>query len=88
MSACVESGFVVETDCNEVMQQFDDFIHTCANSEWENFSVADDCLGTFLRSRMVANYPKAWSVCELALLLSHGQASVERGFLGQQGTDR
>ena len=22
----------------------------------------------------------AWSVCELALLLSHGQASVERGF--------
>jgi len=29
---------------------------------------------------MAANYPKAWSVCELALLLSHGQASVERGF--------
>ena len=26
---------------------------------------------------MAANYPK---VCELALLLSHGQASVERGF--------
>ena len=23
---------------------------------------------------------KAWPVCELALLLSHGQASVERGF--------
>jgi len=29
---------------------------------------------------MAANYPKAWSVCELVLLLSHGQASVERGF--------
>ena len=29
---------------------------------------------------MAANYPKAWSVCELALLLSHGQASVEMGF--------
>jgi len=43
-------------------------------------SVADDLLDTFLRSRMAANYPKAWSVCELALLLSHGQASVERGF--------
>ena len=35
---------------------------------------------TFLRSRMAANYPEAWSVCELALLLSHGQALVERGF--------
>jgi len=29
---------------------------------------------------MAANYPKVWSVCELALLLSHGQASIERGF--------
>ena len=29
---------------------------------------------------MVANCPKVWSVCELALLLLHGQASVERGF--------
>ena len=73
------------------MQQFDDFIHTCANGELENFSVADDCLDTFLPSRMAANYLKVWSVCyvvcsrptqvcELALLLSHGQASVERGF--------
>ena len=30
---------------------------------------------------MAANYPKVWSVCELALFLSHGQAAVERGFL-------
>jgi len=29
---------------------------------------------------MAGNCPKAWSVCELALLLSHGQASIERGF--------
>ena len=29
---------------------------------------------------MAANYHKAWSVCELALVLWHGQASVERGF--------
>ena len=29
---------------------------------------------------MAANYPKAWSVYGLALLFSHGQASVERGF--------
>jgi len=64
-----------------LMQQFHDFIHTCANGELENFSVADDCLDTFLRNRMAANYPKAWSVCELALLLSHGQASVKGGFL-------
>jgi len=80
LSACVEGGFVVEGDCDEVMQQFDDFSHTCAKGELENSCVADDRLDTFLGSRMAANYPKAWSVCELALLLSHGQASVERGF--------
>jgi len=80
LSACVESGFVVEVDSDEVMQQFDDLIHTCANGELENFSVADDRVDTFLRSRMAANYRKAWSVCELALFLSHGQASVERRF--------
>ena len=62
------------------MQQLDDFIHTCADGELENFFVADDRLDTFIRNRMAANYPKAWSVCELALLLSHGQASVERLF--------
>ena len=28
LSACVESGFVVEADCDEVMQQFDDFIQS------------------------------------------------------------
>jgi len=64
---------------DEVMQQFDDFIHTSTNGKLENFSVANDRLDTFFRSRMAANYPKAWSVCELVLLLSHGQASVERG---------
>ena len=38
LSACVESGFVVEADCDEVMQQFDDLIHTCANGEfWNTF---------------------------------------------------
>ena len=25
LSVCVEGGFVVEADCDEVMQQFDDF---------------------------------------------------------------
>ena len=79
LSACVEGGFV-EADCDEVVQPFDDFIHTCANGELENFWVVDDRLDTFLRSRMAANCPVAWSVCELALLLSHGQASIEREF--------
>jgi len=38
----------------------DNFINTCAKGELENFCVADDRLGTFRRSRMAANYHKAW----------------------------
>jgi len=42
LSACVEGSFVVEADCDEVMQQFDDLIHTWAKGEFENFCDADD----------------------------------------------
>jgi len=59
LSACVEGGFVVDADCDEVMQQFDDFIHMCAKGDLENFCVADDRLDAFLRSRMAANCRKA-----------------------------
>ena len=44
LSACVEGSFVVEADCDEVMQQFDDLIHTWAKGEFENFCDADDRL--------------------------------------------
>ena len=36
LSACVESGFVVEADCDEVMQQFDDFTHV-RMVNWKTF---------------------------------------------------
>jgi len=61
--------------CNSLMTLF----ARARRANWKA-CVADDRLDTFLRSRMAANYPKAWSVCELALFLSHGQASVEREF--------
>ena len=62
---------------DEVMQQFDDFIDTCATGELETFVLQM----TALTHSFVAEWhPKAWSVCELALLLSDGQASIERGF--------
>ena len=62
------------------MQQFADFIHTAAKSELENFNVENDWLGTFLQKRMAICYPKVWLGVEMALLLSHGHATVDRGF--------
>jgi len=52
-------------------------MYTPAKSELENFGVENDCLDTYLHSKMAINCPTAWSVVEVALLLSHGQASVE-----------
>jgi len=76
LSACVEASFVKETACDKIMQEFADFVNTAGNSELENFSLENDCLDTFLCSKMAVNYPTAWSVVEVALL-SHGQASLE-----------
>jgi len=39
LSTCVEANVVGETDCDVIMQQFADFIHTATKSELENFSV-------------------------------------------------
>jgi len=61
--------------CNSLMTSFT----RGRRVNWKTFVLQMTTL-TFLRSRMAANYPKALSLCELELLLSHGQASVERGF--------
>ena len=80
LSTCIEANLVPETDCDVIMQQFADFIHTATKSELENFGVENDRLDTFLQNRMAIRNPTVWLVVEMALLLSHGQATIERGF--------
>ena len=36
LSACVEGDFVQESMCDEIMQEFADFMHTAAKSELES----------------------------------------------------
>ena len=43
-------------------------------------NIEEDRLDTILQSRVEVEYPKVWKVARLALILSHGQATVERGF--------
>jgi len=66
LSISVEANLVPETDCDVIMQQFADFIHTAANSELENFSVENDRLDTFLQNRMAIHYTTVWLVVEMA----------------------
>jgi len=70
LSTCVDANSVQEIVCDEIMQEFPDFMYTSAKSELEKFSIENDCLDTFLCSKMAINYPTAWSVIEMTLLVT------------------
>ncbi|KAL6491508.1 hypothetical protein MHYP_G00018590 [Metynnis hypsauchen] len=50
------------------------------NEEFLTFQPFEKRLDTFLHERLSRLYPASWDFCQKLLLLSHGQASVERGF--------
>ena len=59
------------------------FISNPANwIEMCSLSTVVNChrLDSFLHTHLEESWPKLWKVVELLLLLSHGHASVERGF--------
>ncbi|KAL6471512.1 hypothetical protein MHYP_G00201620 [Metynnis hypsauchen] len=64
-----------------IVQQFESFLSVeVRNEEFLTFQPFEKRLDTFLHERLSRLYPAAWDVCHKLLLLSHGQASVERGF--------
>ena len=73
--------------CDDVMRQYEEFIdNTVATnlSTFESFNPLDDAsrVDVFLYQSMAKkqHYRVVWSVVRDLLLISHGQASVERGF--------
>ncbi|KAL6457747.1 hypothetical protein MHYP_G00329770 [Metynnis hypsauchen] len=64
-----------------IVQQFESFLSVeVRNEEFLTFQPFEKRLDTFLHERLSRLYPAAWDFCQKLLLLSHGQASVERGF--------
>ncbi|TKS66114.1 hypothetical protein D9C73_000170 [Collichthys lucidus] len=64
-----------------ILQQFDALLTLeCRNEEFLSFQPLVRRLDTFLWGFLNRTYPEAWAFCQKLLLLSHGQASVERGF--------
>lgn len=67
---------------DEIAQQFEKFLSSeTRNEEFMTFTVSDakSRVDIFLHKHMNGAYPEFWSFVE-KLLLSHGQATVERGF--------
>ena len=78
----VQSGLVQITDCDQVLHEFSEFLALSSTvSAFTNFTDSDR-LDNIYFQLLSGNhiYAKLWPVVKMLLLLSHGQASVERGF--------
>ena len=81
----VEARRLKSAECDEVMYQFSQFLDYCSvNPDFENFDPIESTsrVDTLLYEHMADDkqLAKVWQVVKLLLLMSHGQATVERGF--------
>ena len=83
LSSLNNAGQVADSAADDVAHQFID--HSISSESHSNFSKFDpttDNVDTLLYAAMASNqqFTQLWSVISRLLILSHGQASVERGF--------
>ncbi|KAJ8386093.1 hypothetical protein AAFF_G00176870 [Aldrovandia affinis] len=78
------AGQIRENKCDTILNQFRDFAVICKTSEdasqWP--TGAHSRLDTFFHALLAKEHPfkELWDIVQKVILLSHGQASVERGF--------
>lgn len=70
---------VDESKCDRIFEQYNTFIKH-ENCQIIIFDEEKDRLDTFLKNLTHQKYPELWIVIKKLLLLSHGQATVEKGF--------
>lgn len=76
-----DCGHIKDTDGESILLDFKEFLTNINVTEFANFSSQKDRLDHFLFEQMYKKgYLKVWEIIRMLLLLSHGQASVERGF--------
>ncbi|KAK0131539.1 hypothetical protein N1851_033714 [Merluccius polli] len=64
-----------------IIQQFTSFLSVVGREEeFVSFQPLTQRLDVFLHSKLCTSHPDLLKFCQSALLLSHGQATVERGF--------
>ncbi|KAJ4930980.1 hypothetical protein JOQ06_025281 [Pogonophryne albipinna] len=79
----VGANHVEESVCDDILREFSEFYDFAAlQANFREFEPITDRVDTLLHSTMGANkaFSKVWHVVKMLLVLSHGQASVERGF--------
>lgn len=79
----VGSNHFEDSTCDEILREFGDFCSFAAlQSSFRDFDPTIHRVDTLLYETMGNNktFSKVWQVVKMMLVLSHGQASVERGF--------
>ena len=80
----VNAERVKEEECDTLLQQFAMFLDSIpvfGSERFANFQSAEDRVDTlFFECMANESYKSLFSVVKLILILSHGQATVERGF--------
>jgi len=81
----VQAKRLPEDDCDAILQQYGIYLEEVAGGErsrFSDFKPTASRIDTLLYQTMAcdANFTKLWKVVQQLLLLSHGQATVERGF--------
>ena len=71
--------------CDELIRQYDEFVDTVVKPNlpaFKEFDFHKQRLDEFLQQHVVksGSFLKLWEVMRMVLILSHGQASVEKGF--------
>ncbi|RUS76435.1 hypothetical protein EGW08_015804 [Elysia chlorotica] len=79
-----ESNRISATECEAALKEFRDLGRVASTEIRAEFAKFDnsrlDRLDHFLAEHVKGSYPVLWGVMKTCLLLSHGQAHVERGF--------
>ena len=77
-----EAGSITDNECDKVMHQFNHFHDNSFTEAFKGFSVETGRFDTFQFDRLEnkGDLKELCKVVELLLALSHGQATVERGF--------
>ena len=67
--------------CDTILDQFNEFIDTTSPEIFKQYSLQNDRLDTFFHEHVSPQkYDQLFSVIKMLLVMSHGQAVVERGF--------
>ena len=79
------SEWILESDCDKIIGEYRQLRENMRSSEvekatCESFKPGKDRVDTFYADKCKKSFPHLWQVLTLILPMSHGQATVERGF--------